>query len=138
MSMNITTKAGTHARIEEMEGMYFSDFHKDVYGYRPRGGEWTSWVEMSAVAFNEALDRMMAKMEADIAQEKLDEEAALVEFKKELKAVMVAERCDWKEAMTCMLEADAVEKHMIDHWLWEKNLSFAKQNEIAKLYLGGY
>jgi hypothetical protein len=132
--MRITTKAGTHARIKEMEDIFFSDFHKDVYGYRPRMGEWTSWVEMSAVAFNEALDRMMTMMLEDIAREEKEQAEALVEFKDELKLMMREEGCNWKRAMGLLMIQD--DERDIGYWLWKKNISFAKQQEIERLYRG--
>lgn len=134
MTILITTPAGSHARIEEMEGILFSDFHKDVYGYRPRGATWDYFVNLSIEFFNETLDSMMDKMEDDAKEKKELEEAALRAFKAELRAVMVEANCDWKEAMLCLLQADAVEDHDIDFWLWKKDLSFAKQREILTAY----
>ena len=136
MSMNITTKAGTHARIKEMEDILFSDFHKDVYGFRPNNAQWNSWIEMSASAFNEALGQMMDKMIEDERIREEREAEALSEFKAELKCTMDALRCDWKKAMNFMMTSDCIEDHEVGYWLWQKNLSFSKQNEIERLYLG--
>ena len=48
--------------VEELQG-YFSDFHKDFYGFRPRYAtpeQWRSreWLESSINAIHDAMDRM--------------------------------------------------------------------------------
>jgi hypothetical protein len=48
--------------VEELQG-YFSDFHKDFYGHRPRFGtpeEWRSrgWLVVNIDAIHNAMDKM--------------------------------------------------------------------------------
>ena len=133
MTMNITTAAMSHARIKEMEDMCFSDFHKDVYGYRPRGTEWDSWVNMSTIAFNEALDKMFAKMEHDNKTREEQEAKALVVFKKKLSDAMRKNKCDWKKALDRLMLAEENELN-VGIYLWNQQISNAKQREIENLY----
>lgn len=53
--------------VEELQG-YFSDFHKDFYGHRPRFGtpeEWRSrgWLVVNIDAIHTAMDKMKATAE---------------------------------------------------------------------------
>lgn len=132
--MNITTKAGSHARITEMEDIYFSDFHKDVYGYRPRGGEYNSWVEMSIESFNDALDAMMTKMKNDDALRIETEADNLIEFKAELADLMATKRIGWKEAIKDWMLSDG--ETDVGFWLWEKGISHSKTAEIKTNFYG--
>ena len=136
MYMSITTKAGSHDRIKEMQDIYFSDFHKDVYGYRPRGGEWNSWVEMSVDAFNDALELMIDKLEADAKREEEEAEKALEILREDIRIMMMAEHVNWREALSILMSSDGIEDHEIDYWLWKKNIAFAKSLEIQRLYKG--
>jgi len=131
--MNITTPAMSHARIEEMEAMCFSDFHKDVYGYRPRGTVWDSWVNMSTAAFNDALDAMFDKMENDDKAREEQEAEALIVFKKKLADTMSEYKCDWRKALDRLMLAEENEIN-VGFYLWNQQISYAKQREIEDLY----
>lgn len=135
MSMKITTPAMSHARINEMEDMCFSDFFKDVYGYRPRGTEWDSYVNMSIEGFNDALDAMSIKMENDDKTREEQEAEALVVFKEKLGATMRKNKCDWKKALDRLMLAEENELN-VGFYLWNQRISFAKQREIENLYYG--
>jgi hypothetical protein len=140
MSMNITTPAMSHVRIEEMEAMCFSDFHKDVYGYRPRGTEWDSWVNMSTGAFNDALDSMFVKLEEDsLAREKAEEEALNIlrlDVKYRLESLRARSGnlpVDWTDAF-CMIMEEEINSKDVDYFLWKRGVSFTKQYEIKEKY----
>jgi len=130
--MKITTPAMSHARIAEMEDICFSDFHKDVYGYRPRGVEWDSWVNMSEWGFNNALDRMMDKMQADIALEEQREAEALESFKADLQNLMASGVGDWKAALRCMMKE--TEEDNVEYFLWSLGIGYAKREEIVNKF----
>ena len=52
--LNVTT---------ELHDMCFSDFFKDVNGFRPRGSTWDYYIALPAEALEKALDDMDASME---------------------------------------------------------------------------
>ena len=50
--------------VEELQG-YYSDFHKDFYGFRPRGASADdfnnrAWLEFQIDSIHEAMDRLKA------------------------------------------------------------------------------
>jgi len=133
MSMAITTPAGSHARIEEMQEMCFSDFHKDVYGYRPRGETWDFYVNLDMATFEFALDNMMRLLEENAKIQEEQEAKALVVFKKKLANTMREYKCDWKKALDRLMLAEENELN-VGFYLWNQQISYAKQREIEDLY----
>jgi hypothetical protein len=130
--MSFTSKAGSHSRIVELQDFCFSDFHKDVYGYRPRGATWDFYVNLDLQTLNETVDFMLDKMNEDQKQEELDKEIALAEFKDMLKGAMKTTKSDWKTSIRFLMDAD--NESNLGYWLWDQNLSFAKQREIERKF----
>lgn len=57
----------------------YSDLYKDVYGFRPRGSAWTSWISMSEGEKQAEWDRLVARLD-DVIHEQ--EEAYILAAKK--------------------------------------------------------
>lgn len=140
MSMEITTPAGTQERTDEMEAICFSDFHKDVYGYRPRWEEWEQYHAMDVVDFNATLDTMMSKMLADEEARKQEEEKAIELLRTDLRARlqwMHSARpeldLDWTDALAFLMD-DEIGSNDVEYFCWSRGISWDKTDEIKSKY----
>lgn len=124
--------AGSHARIMELEDFCFSDFHKDVYGFRPRGETWDTFVNMEPEALVFCVDNMFRIMEENEKEQEELEAKALEDFKATLRRVMKSGAGDWKTALRWMIEES--DENVMDYYLWNWGIGFAKRREIADLY----
>lgn len=132
--MNITTAPNTDARNEQMHDMCFSDFHKDVYGYRPRGDTWEYYANLTAEEFNSTIDSMMVRMDENEKQEKLREEAAVEAFKQSIQKAIEAGAKDEETALRWLTQNETFyHGQSVDQWVWEQGILFTSYGtELAK------
>lgn len=66
--------------VEELQG-YYSDFHKDFYGFRPRGGTAKQWAskEFLVAQINMIHDQMDMLKETFAGREQLREQGWIIE-----------------------------------------------------------
>jgi len=124
-----TSPAGSHTRIMELEDFCFSDFHKDVYGFRPRGATWDRFVEMSAEDLTFCVDNMFRIMDANEKAREQIEAEALVSLKADLQNLIASGAGDWKTALRWMMDAE--DETNLDYFLWGLDINFEKRNEIV-------
>jgi len=129
---NFTSAAGSHARIMELEDFCFSDFHKDVYGFRPRGETWDRFVNMPVDTLIFCVDNMFRIMDESQKAEEVREAEALESFKADLQNLMASGAGDWKTALKWMMEE--TEEDNVEYFLWSLGIGHAKRNEIVELF----
>lgn len=111
---------------------WFSDFHKDVYGFRPRGDVLKGYQSLKQGEFEQEVRFMFEKMELDIAEDQRKEEQALIGLKSDIALGMRTRGVNWKVALDALIEKD--DENSIDFYLWKRGISFAKSNEIQTKY----
>jgi hypothetical protein len=62
------------------DGNIVSDLYKDAYGWRPREGFWSQWINASDAEKQTIWDRLCEAVRISIAEEKAAEEAAIAKF----------------------------------------------------------
>jgi hypothetical protein len=58
----------------------YSDLHKDVYGFRPRGENYSRWVNMTPERKQEEWDYLVACLAIELANEKAAEQESIKLF----------------------------------------------------------
>ena len=88
--------------VEQLQSMY-SDFFKDVYGFRPRSASDEQW------ASKEWLEEQLARLEKESARVQVEEveaqEAAIRKFEKHVQAVIIAGAKSRETAVQWILDA---------------------------------
>lgn len=77
----------------------YSDFHKDVYGFRPRGEAWQAWLNMTDEQKQQRWESMQAQLEADEADEKRQEAEAIINFEDVISNLIADGHADRKSAV---------------------------------------
>jgi urocanate hydratase len=113
-------------------GSVFSDLHKDVYGYRPRGITFTDMAE-----FDAEYARLQVQLEKNMAEEEAQDKIALAAWEEEiLKTIdMGANTRDvairWLMDKTAD-EFEGMDPQDVEHFYWKKDISF---KDIKRLML---
>ena len=116
----------------------FSDLHKDVYGFRPRGARMDEWNERTARQKQELWNALCDELEQNEKTARKEEEESLSEFRITLRDVMDTCNCDWKNAIKLLAEAEENDLDRsaqdFDYFLWNQGLGFQDRQNIYKLY----
>ena len=135
--MNITTPCNTEARNEEMHDMCFSDFYKDVYGFRPRGATWEYYVGLSEDQFNKDIDYMISKMNEDAIAEARAQEEAVATFKQTVQKTIELGAGDEETALRWITQGEVFYNNQcVEHFVWEQGILFTDYGRelVNKLY----
>ena len=100
----------------------FSDFHKDAYGFRPRGHEFYTATPARKQEIWDSVGRAFDIREAEEAEE---EARALREFEAEIASVIEAGAGDRTTALRWMTEEDTFyHSQDIEHWVYLQGILF--------------
>lgn len=101
----------------------YSDFYKDVYGFRPRH-DTSSWTREDWKA---ELDKLSRQLEENIEMEKIANQKAIQEFENRVQTVIESGAGNRETALRWMLQADGSEfdhDQDIESWVYDQGLLF--------------
>tara|TARA_B110000977_G_scaffold84756_1_gene113183 strand:+ start:862 stop:1311 length:450 start_codon:yes stop_codon:yes gene_type:complete len=136
MKMTITTSASSPERNEEMLDMCFSDYHKEVYGFRPRNATWDYYVCLSQAEFNEELAQMEAQNEAQFLEARADEAEDVADFKEQVEDAIRIGAGDETTALRWITsEEEFYSGQCVEHFVWQRGILFTTygRNLVEKL-----
>jgi hypothetical protein len=117
----------------------FSDLHKDVYGFRPRGMMMKNWQDMNAKQKETLWNCLCEELETNMKHEKIAEEKAVAEFKERIEQAQVWGAKDYWDALRWITGCETF-YHIqdVEHFVWEQGIlftDFGKQlvKDIAKV-----
>jgi len=117
----------------------FSDLHKEVYGFRPRGMMMKNWQDMNAKQKETLWNCLCEELEDKIKHEKIAEEKAVAEFKERIEQAQVWGARDYFDALRWITGCETF-YHIqdVEHFVWEQGIlftDFGKQlvEDIAKV-----
>jgi urocanate hydratase len=110
-----------------------SDFHKDAFGFRPRGiyQEW--WTEDELEAEYQYLSNVC---EENRIMEEAKHHQALLDFNKLIEETISYGASDRKTAIRWLLQGEEIDVNWsqdVEHFFWNHGLSWEKINEFKKL-----
>ena len=110
------TLADINAATNSKDGDIFSDLHKDVYGFRPRGVTFSS-----TEAFDAEYERLVAKLSVQIDEEKIRQERNFAEFVVRVNGIMgLVKNCfDNAAAVAIIAEAEGIDDEEMRFYGWE-------------------
>lgn len=114
-----------------------SDLHKDARGFRPCEYFWEEWTQVGDEGRQRIWDNLLVELEESMAQQKADEAAALVEFRKIVAAQMTLCNVDWKTALEFLADAEDCDvdcEQGFDYFLWGYGIGYEDRLKIRKLY----
>ena len=114
-----------------------SDLHKDARGFRPSEYFWKEWTQSPAEAKQKIWDSLCVEMEQSMAQQKADEAAALVEFRKQVAATMQLCNVTWTKAVDYLADAEDCDieyEQDFDYFLWNQGIGYNDRQNICQLY----
>jgi hypothetical protein len=83
------------------DGDVFSDLHKDVYGFRPRGLTFES-----LEAFDAEFERLAAQLSDQIDEDKIRQDANMEKFAQRVMETMELCNCDQRRAVEIIADAE--------------------------------
>lgn len=100
----------------------FSDFHKDAYGFRPRGHEFYSATPERKQEIWDATAGAFTRAQAEEAEL---EAQSLIDFEKEVQSCIELGAGDRQTALRWMTQNE-VFYHIqdVEHWVWKKGILF--------------
>lgn len=103
----------------------FSDFHKDAYGFRPRGHEFYSATPERKQEIWDATAGAFTRAQAEEAEL---EAQSLIDFEKEVQSCIELGAGDRQTALRWMTQNE-VFYHIqdVEHWVWEKGILFTDE-----------
>ncbi len=111
--------------IEELESLY-CEMHKDAYGVKAR------WISFTSIEEGEAaVDRLQESLNAVMAQEKADREAAVVRFEQRIKDTIEMGAWTRDNAIRWIHEAEGSDGTE-DHLEWILGLGYGYFRKVTK------
>lgn len=98
---------------------FFSDYHKDAYGFRPRHIDTSSWTQQD---FNNEFDKLEVIVKENIAEEKKREEADISSFKVLIEKTISLGAGDRETALRWILDGSDFD-YNIDYFMWQHGFS---------------
>jgi hypothetical protein len=95
------TLSEINTATESRDGDIFSDLHKDVYGFRPRGLTFES-----LEAFDAEYERLVAQLSDQLDEEKIRQDANMVKFAQRVMDTMKLCNCDQRRAVEIIADAE--------------------------------
>lgn len=110
-----------------------SDLHKDANGFRPREAFWNGWNSASPEEKQTVWDGLLMQMVEREAEMRRMQDKGLRELKANLRRVMNAKGVDWCGALRWLMQSE--NEPDMEHFLWKQGVSWAKNNEIQRLFM---
>ena len=114
-----------------------SDLHKDARGFRPCEYFWEEWTQSPDDAKQQIWDNLVDEMNRAMEQQKADEAAALVAFRKVVAAQMKFCDIKWTKAVEYLADAEDMSidcEQDFDYFLWNQGIGYEDRLKIRKLY----
>ena len=114
-----------------------SDLHKDARGFRPCEYFWEEWTQSPDDVKQKIWDNLIDEMNRAMEQQKKDEAAALVEFRKTVAAQMQFCGVKWTKAVEYLADAEDNDvdcNQDFDYFLWKQGIGYEDRAKIRKLY----
>ena len=119
----------------------YSDFHKDAYGFRPRGFDWTT---LSDEQLNADWNRFGAALEQRNIEEATQEESDLKEWKDLVQHTIDLGANDRKTAIKWLFDGEGLDSDNpqdLEHFVWRKGILFTDEGkevvkELGEIYYG--
>ena len=114
-----------------------SDLHKDARGFRPCEYFWEEWTQSPDDAKQQIWDNLVDEMNRAMEQQKKDEAAALVAFRKVVAAQMKFCDITWTKALEYLADAEDMSidcEQDFDYFLWGQGIGYEDRLKIRKLY----
>ena len=103
----------------------FSDLHKDVYGFRPRGNAMDNWDMMGPTRKQAYWDKLCAELEANTIFEKQQAENAVAKFEARVKDVIELGAGNRTNALLWMTGSEKFfHSQSVEHFVWEQGILF--------------
>ena len=103
----------------------FSDLHKDVYGFRPRGSLMDDWNDRTPRQKQELWNALCDKLEANTIFEKQQAENAVAKFEARVKDVIELGAGNRTNALLWMTSSEKFfHSQSVEHFVWEQGILF--------------
>ena len=103
----------------------FSDLHKDVYGYRPRGAAMEDWNSRTPRQKNELFNALCDELEEVTRDEKRQADRNLMEFTGEFLNMIELGAKDRETALRWMTQEEEFHSEQcVSHWVWARGILF--------------
>ena len=103
----------------------FSDLHKDVYGYRPRGAAMDEWNSRTPRQKNELYNALCDELEVVTQDEKRQADRNLFEFTGLIMDMIELGAKDRETALRWMTQEEEFHSEQcVSHWVWARGILF--------------
>lgn len=105
----------------------FSDLHKDVYGYRPRGAAMEEWNSRTPRQKNELYNALCDELEEVTRDEKRQADRNLFEFTGQIMDMIELGAKDRETALRWMTQEHEFHSEQdVSHWVWAHGILFTE------------
>ena len=105
----------------------FSDLHKDVYGYRPRGAAMEEWNSRTPRQKNELFNALCDELEEVTRDEKRQADRNLFEFTGQIMDMIELGAKDRETALRWMTQDHEFHSEQdVSHWVWAHGILFTE------------
>ena len=105
----------------------FSDLHKDVYGYRPRGAAIEEWNSRTPRQKNELFNALCDELEEVTRDEKRQADRNLFEFTGQIMDMIELGAKDRETALRWMTQEHEFHSEQdVSHWVWAHGILFTE------------
>lgn len=102
-----------------------SDFHKEVYGYRPTHDYMVEWNSSSPTQKQKVWDEYARINEININKAKAKETIAIVQFNKRIKEIMYFGAGDRETALRWISQSEKFsDEQDVEHFVWKQGILF--------------
>jgi len=125
MNNRINSAANTVERNTELQDMCFSDFFKDVNGFRPRGSTWDYYLGLEATQLEKALDRMDDQMEEQFKESEAQKVADIAAMKAEIdNAIKLGAKTEADALRWITQNEEFYSGQCVESFVWSRGLLF--------------
>ena len=102
-----------------------SDFHKDVYGYRPRESFWNEWETLTPTQKQTIWDEYDRVSELQVIETKAQEERDVAKFEDRVQDVINIGAGNRKTALKWIADSETFYHGQdVEHFVWEQGILF--------------
>ena len=114
-------------RRNKMEFTYsddcFSDLHKEVYGFRPRGSLMDDWNDRTPRQKQELWNALCDELEVNTKREREQELEDVAQVEKNIKAYIALGARDRKDALRWMTQNETFYSgQCVESWVWDQGI----------------
>lgn len=125
MNNRIHSEPNTAERNTELHDMCFSDYFKDLNGFRPRGSTWDYYLGLSVEALEKELDRMDVEMEEQIAESARQKDEDVAAMKAEIANAIELGAKDEETALRWITQDEEFYSgQCVEHFVWDRGILF--------------